>query len=78
MSDDAEARRSARQSWPMRRFELCAEPSEDLSAETTMAERLAMMGPLAIRAWTLAGRALPRYSRSEIPGRVIRPPRNEP
>lgn len=39
MTDDAEARRRARQSWPIRRFELGAEPSEDLSAETTMQER---------------------------------------
>jgi hypothetical protein len=74
MSDDLEARRRARQHWPIRRFELGAEPSEDLSAETTMQERLAMMWPLAVRAWTLAGHDLPRYSRSEMPGRVIRPP----
>ena len=73
MNDDADARRRARQSWPIRRFELGAEPNDDISAETTMEERLAMMGELAIRAWTLSGRELPRYSRSAIPGRIIRP-----
>jgi len=77
MSDEAEARRRARHSWPIRRFELGAEPSEDISTETTMQERLAMMWPLAVRAWTLAGHALPRYARSEMPGRVLRPPATE-
>lgn len=61
----------------MRRFELGAEPSDDLSATTTVEERLAMMGPLAVRAWTLAGRELPRYARSEMPGCVIRPTAQE-
>ncbi|MCX4240675.1 hypothetical protein [Paraliomyxa miuraensis] len=77
MDDDAEARRRARSSWPIRRFELGAEPSDDLSATTTVEQRLAMMWPLAVRAWTLAGREIPRYARSEMPGRIIRPPASE-
>lgn len=56
----------------MRRFALGEEPNEDLRADTTMQQRLAMMGPLALRAWTLAGRSMPSYRRSQIPGRVIR------
>lgn len=42
-----------------------------------MEQRLTMMGELALRAWTLSGRDLPRYSRSEMPGRIIRPPAAE-
>lgn len=58
----------------MRKFELGREPSDDISAESTVEERLAMMWPLAVRAWTLSGRTLPSYLRAKIPGRIIRPP----
>jgi hypothetical protein len=73
-----EARRqraAARQSWPVRRYRLGAEPSDDLSATTTPEQRLGMMWELALQAWELAGRELPTYSRREIPGRLIRPAR---
>lgn len=53
----------------MRRFSLGAEPSEDISATTTTAERLAMMWPLAVRAWSLTGNPFPSYTRANIPGR---------
>ena len=39
---------------------------------TTPEERLAMMGTLSRDAWLLAGRTLPTYGRSEMPGRVLR------
>lgn len=74
MADDAEARRRARRHWPIRKFALGQEPSEDIRAETSVEQRLAMMWPLAVRAWTLSGRPMPQYSRAEIPGRIIRPP----
>ncbi len=32
-----------------------------------------MMWRLALDAWAVSGRPLPTYSRSEMPGRVIRP-----
>lgn len=73
MTDDAEARRRARHSWPIRKLDLGQETSDDISAETTMQERLAMMWPLAVRAWTFSGRELPRYSRAEMPSQIIRP-----
>ena len=68
------ARAAARHSLPIRVFRLGAEPSDDLSGSTTPAQRLAMMWPLALEAWSVAGRQLPRYAREEIPVRVIRTP----
>ena len=49
-----------------------AEPRDDLSATTTVAERLEILRELTARAWRLTGRALPKYQRHEIPVRVIR------
>jgi hypothetical protein len=76
-SDDdvraAEARRRARASWPIARYRLGEEPSDDLSEVTTPAERIAMMWPLAEAAWRLAGRALPSYDRANLPGQLWRP-----
>ena len=70
--DDVARRRAARAAWPLRVFKLGSEPTEDLSATTTVAERLAMMWPLALDAFALAGQPLPTYTRSDMPGRVIR------
>ena len=71
---DFRARRRARAAWPVRVFRLGEEPSDDLSDRTTAEERLAMMWPLAVDAWTAAGRALPEYPRRRMPVRVIRDP----
>ena len=70
---DAAARRAARAGWPIARYELGSEPSDDLSEVTTAAERVAMMAELAEAAWRLAGRPLPSYDRRHIPSRVFRP-----
>jgi hypothetical protein len=59
--------------WPVRRVRLHDAPSDDLSAVTTVAERMAMMWPLALEAWRIAGRPLPSYGRAEVPGRWVRP-----
>ena len=64
-------RAAARRTWPVRKFRLGAEPPDDLSAFTTPEERLAMMWPLALEAWELAGRPLPTYSRGEAPVRRL-------
>ena len=60
-------RRAGRAAWPVRVYRLGGAPGDDLSRETTPAQRLAMMWPLAIEAWALAGRALPTYGRHELP-----------
>ncbi|HEV2854611.1 MAG TPA: hypothetical protein VHC97_17580 [Thermoanaerobaculia bacterium] len=65
-------RAAARRSWPIRVYRLGEEPDDDLSATTTAAERLAMMWPLAVDAWTLSGQGIPDYPRNEMPVRVIR------
>ena len=78
MSDPEEARRqraAARQAWPLRRFELGAEPDDNIRPVTTPEQRLAMMWELALQAWQLTGRELPSYARHEIPGKLIRPAR---
>jgi hypothetical protein len=68
-------RAAARRSWPLRRYRLGEEPGDDLSATTTPEQRLAMMWELALQAWKLSGRDLPRYSRAAMPGKVVRPVR---
>ncbi len=76
MSDEkrsraARERARKRRDWPVRVFRLGMEPGDDLSASTTVDERLAMMWPLAVEAWALSGRTLPVYARKNIPGRLI-------
>jgi hypothetical protein len=64
-----------RSAWPVRAYRLGSEPGDDLSGSTTPEERLAMMWPLALEAWELAGRPLPKYERGETPVglRLLRP-----
>lgn len=69
----AEERAKSREQWPIRRFALGEEPSEDLSATTTPEERLAMVWRLTLDAWASQGLPLPEYTREQMPGRVIRP-----
>ena len=77
MTDDSEVareqRRAARARWPIARFRLGEEPPDDLAETTTPAERIAMMWPLAVEAWTLAGRPLPVYDRTNMPARMFSP-----
>ena len=70
----SEWRAERRRAWPVRKFRLGEEPGDNLGNLTTPEERLAMMWPLAVEAWSLAGRALPRYSRGEAPVAVLRSP----
>lgn len=75
MSTDRSSRReraAARASWPIRKFTLGSEPSDDLSEVTTPEERVAMEWELSRRAWLLSGRPIPDYDRASTPGRVIR------
>ena len=73
MQDDAaNARVTARQGWPVRIFRLGEEPGDDLSAETTAEQRLAMVWELSARMWELAGSPRPRYARRDMPIRLTR------
>lgn len=69
---EAENRRKARESWPVVVRQL-DENADDISDVTTAAERIAMMWPLALEAWRLAGRPIPDYDRAHAPCRVFRP-----
>jgi hypothetical protein len=66
------AESAGRAAWPIRRHALGHEPAGDLSATTTAAERIAMMWPLALEAWAVAGLPLPDYSRASSPSRLLR------
>jgi hypothetical protein len=74
--DRSGSRQASRGTWPVRKYRLGDEPSDDLSESTTPAQRLEMMWPLALEAWTLTGKSLPDYARNEIPIRRI--PRQAP
>jgi hypothetical protein len=61
-----------RGAWPVKKYRLGEEPSDDLSGSTTPEERLAMMWELSEQAWLMAARKLPDYDRKTTPGRVLR------
>ena len=68
-----EERRLARQSWPIRRFALGAEPLVDERDPSTPDEHLALVWTLTRAQWQLAGLPFPDYARDQMPGRVLRP-----
>lgn len=68
-----EERRAARADWPVRKFRLGEEPVDDFSA-CTAGERMMMVEQLSKDAWASAGLPMPRYSRREMPVRIIRKP----
>jgi len=65
--NNAASRAGRRNTWPVRVFRLGSEPSDDLELLTTAEERLAMMWPLALEAWSLTGKPLPDYEREATP-----------
>lgn len=73
MSEPVDPAPPSRRAWPVRIYRLGEEPSEDLSAVTTPAERIAMVWELSARMWELTGRPWPSYTRGTMPGRIIRP-----
>jgi hypothetical protein len=68
--DESLERAAQRASWPVRRCAL-GEESDDLSKQTTATERIAMMWPLALEAWRVAGLPIPDYERKDAPIRVL-------
>lgn len=72
--DDQAERMRQRSSWPVKRVTLGQE-SDDLSGETTAADRIAMMWPLALEAWNVAGLPIPEYERKDAPSRLVRGPK---
>ena len=70
--EDPSSRAASRGSWSVRRYRLGQEPSDDLSGVTKPEVRLGMMWPLALEAWSLAGRPLPDYPRHRAPVKCLR------
>ena len=68
-----EERRTARADWPVRKFRLGEEPVDDYST-CTAGERMMMVEQMSRDAWASAGLPMPRYSRREMPVRIIRKP----
>jgi hypothetical protein len=62
-----------RRDMTVRVLPLGTEPGDDLSATTTVEERLAMVVELSARMSQLTGKPLPSYTRATMPARVIRP-----
>jgi hypothetical protein len=69
--ESREQRARARAGWPIQTFALGQEPPEDLSA-FSVAERIALVERLTQNAWAAMGAEIPEYTRSEMPGRVVR------
>jgi hypothetical protein len=44
----------------------------DALDQSTIDDRLAAMWPLARAAWSVAGKPLPSYARSDTPGNILR------
>ena len=69
----AEERRAARSSWPIRKVRLGEEELVDPRDTSTVDERVALVRQLTREQWAISGLEIPTYTRSEMPGRVIRP-----
>lgn len=72
--DSDEARRAralARSGWQLVSHALGHDPIDQL-AGSTPAQRVAMVWRLTQDAWASSGRPSPSYSRSEMPGKLIR------
>jgi hypothetical protein len=70
VQESQDERRNRRASWPVRRFRLGEEPGEDLSSTTSAEERLAMMWPLALEAFSVSNPVGDRVSRDLWPVRI--------
>jgi len=72
-SDSARrARASRRAHWPVKRHGLTESTTDDLSQETTVEQRIAMVWRLTLDAWASMGTPLPTYSRAETPTKMVR------
>ena len=73
--DDLDAKKNSaaqsRGTWLVCKYALGQEPDDDLRGTTTAEERLAMMWPLALEAWSLTGVPIPVYDRASMPVRKI-------
>jgi hypothetical protein len=77
MHGDTEEARSprarARAHWPVVRYRLGEEPSDEVWAGLTPEERVRAMWSITVDAWILAGLSIPAYDRKSTPARLFRP-----
>lgn len=71
--DDQLERAAERVNWPVRRHALGREPG-DAARLASATECIAMMWPLALEAWELAGLPVPDHGRADAPSRLVRGP----
>ncbi len=73
-ADDEQRRRraAARAQWTVTATTLDSEAGDDLSATTTMQQRLDMVWQLTLDAWASSGKPVPTYLRHETPGCLVR------
>lgn len=67
-----EERRRRRLGWPIRKVPLGEEELADPRIPQSVDERIAMVWSLTLQQWAFAGLPIPRYTRSEMPGRILR------
>jgi hypothetical protein len=73
VSDAASVRARRRAAWPGELTTLSDQADAAIVRHGTSGERVAMVWRITLDAWASAGRALPSYTRAEMPGRIIRP-----
>ncbi len=66
-------RRRARANWPVRKVALREETLTDARDTASVDEHLALVWTLTRRQWAFSGRAMPEYTRANMPGKVLRP-----
>jgi len=69
----SEERRKTRAAWPIRKVALGAEELTDPRDTSTVDERIAQVYRLTMEQWAFAGLEIPRYTRAEMPGTIVRP-----
>ena len=68
VSKNSDARRSARNDWPV----VVTRLGDEAAMPTAWEDRLAMMWELVVQSWGIAGKQMPHYERANMPVRVIR------
>ena len=65
-------RRRAREGWPIRKLALGQEELADPRIPESVDACIALVWTLTKQQWAFAGLEMPRYTRAQMPGRLIR------
>ena len=72
MDEARKARARRRKDWPGSVVSLGQEDDAAIVLEGTSADRIRALWRVTADAWASSGRAIPDYTRENIPGRIIR------